>query len=77
MPGVCQLKKDLKPSSTDQGDGVSALVIAISMITAFCRHLKYVKNIVMVTDGRGGFDMDGSEAIAGQLVREGINLTVL
>lgn len=57
--------------------GISAIVVAIQMIGAFCRHLKYIKKIVLVTNGTGMFDPDGLDAIAAQIERERIELTVL
>jgi ATP-dependent DNA helicase 2 subunit 2 len=57
--------------------GISALVIAIQMITTFCRHLKYIKNIYLITNARGSFDPDGLEEIAQQLKDKDLNLTVL
>ena len=57
--------------------GISAIVVAIQMISAFCKHLKYIKKIVLVTNGTGCFDPDGLDAIAAQIERERIELTVL
>ncbi|KAI5804563.1 putative Ku family DNA helicase [Geopyxis carbonaria] len=77
MPDVRKLKDAFKPSETNDGDGISALVIGIQMITAHCKKLKYIKNIVLVTDGTGSFDPDGLSDIAAQLKTEKINLTIL
>lgn len=37
---------------------ISAIVIAIQMITKYCKKLKYKRKIVLVTDGRGSLDAD-------------------
>lgn len=47
------------------------------MITAHCKKLKYIKNIVLVTNGTGSFDPDGLSDIAAQLKAEKVNLTIL
>ena len=73
MPDLRRLREVIKPSKTDQGDGltprlsgtklmldtaVSALVLAISMINKQCKQLKYRRRIVLVTDGKGYIDSD-------------------
>lgn len=77
MPGIRTLKSHFHPSNTEDGDGISAVVIAISMITAYCRHLKYIKKIVLVTNGTAMFDTEGIEAIQSQMIEQRIELTVL
>jgi ATP-dependent DNA helicase 2 subunit 2 len=37
---------------------ISAIVIAIQMITKHCKKLKWKRRIVLVTDGRGSMDAD-------------------
>lgn len=56
---------------------VSAVVIAIQMISKFCRHFKYKKEIVLVTNGNGSIDADDMSEITSKLRSENINLTVL
>lgn len=77
MESMRDLKRDLVPSSTVQGDGISAICIAIDMIMRYCKKLKYIRNIVLVTDGRGSFDVDGVDDICRQIKEERINLTVM
>jgi ATP-dependent DNA helicase 2 subunit 2 len=77
MPQVRELEKSLRPNSTDEGDGISAIIIAIQMIMTHCRKLKYKKNIVFVTNGTGDFDTDDIENIVNGIKDENINLTVL
>ncbi|KAL8758416.1 MAG: hypothetical protein Q9199_001491 [Rusavskia elegans] len=58
LPDLKQLRSKIVPSSTDKGDAISAIVIAIQMITKYCKKLKYKRKIVLVTDGRGPLDAD-------------------
>ncbi|KAG0644451.1 SPOC like C-terminal domain-containing protein [Tuber brumale] len=79
MDHVRDLNRVLVPSrgKGEGGDGFSAICIAVDMIMRYCRKLKYIKNVVLVTDGRGEWDDEGCEEIVGQIQEEGINLTVL
>ncbi|KAK6510326.1 ATP-dependent DNA helicase II subunit 2 [Arthrobotrys conoides] len=77
MPQIRGLKKLLAPSSTDQGDGISALVVALDIIEKYCKRLKYIRNVVLLTNGTGDFDFDGINDIIGQIKEQKINLTVL
>ncbi|KAK6353706.1 ATP-dependent DNA helicase II subunit 2 [Orbilia blumenaviensis] len=77
MPQIRGLKKLLGPSTTDQGDGVSALVVALDLIEKYCKKLKYIRNIVLLTNGTGKFDFDGVDDIIEQIREHKINLTVL
>lgn len=77
MPDVRELQSTLKPSKTNKGDGISAICIAIEMIMTYCKKLKYIRNICLVTDGMGDFDTDEIDSIKDQIKAEGINLTIL
>lgn len=77
MPQLRNLQSAAKPSNTNKGDGISALCIAIQMIMTYCKKLKYIRNICLVTNGTGEFDPDELEEIKHQIKSEGINLTVL
>jgi ATP-dependent DNA helicase 2 subunit 2 len=55
---------------------LSALVVAVDVIMKYCKHLKYIKNIIMITDGKGAIDWSEQDAIAQQINRENINLKV-
>ncbi|KAF8418820.1 putative Ku family DNA helicase [Tirmania nivea] len=77
MPQLRAVRESIQPSETDQGDGISAIVIAIQMIAKYCKKLKYTRNIYLVTNGTGSFDPDGIEEIVAQINNEGINLTIL
>jgi len=77
MPQLRAVRDSIQPSKADQGDGISAIVIAIQMIVKYCKKLKYIRNIYLVTNGTGSFDPDGIEEIVARIKDEGINLTIL
>lgn len=56
---------------------ISAIVLAIQMISTFCKRLKYRKKIVLVTDARGSIDGEDNDAIVEKLRKEGIELVVM
>ncbi|KAL8722577.1 MAG: hypothetical protein Q9225_000973 [Loekoesia sp. 1 TL-2023] len=58
LPNLRQLRRKIELSNTASGDAISAIVIAIQMITKYCKKLKYKRKIVLVTDGRGSLDAD-------------------
>ncbi|KAE9988409.1 hypothetical protein EG328_011169 [Venturia inaequalis] len=77
MADLNHLRDELKPSRTNKGDGVAAIVVAIQMITNHCRKLKFIRKIVLVTDARNPMDHDDNEAIVRQLKEDNIQLVVL
>ncbi|KAF1816526.1 ATP-dependent DNA helicase II subunit 2 [Eremomyces bilateralis CBS 781.70] len=77
MPEIRKLTEDLHPSRTNEGDAISAIVIAIEMITAHCKRLKYKRNITLVTNGTSGVYADDLDEIANKLKDDGIELVVL
>ena len=56
---------------------ISAIIIAIQMITKYCRHLKYIRRIVLVTNAQGSIDGDGLPDITKKIKNEGIELVVV
>ncbi|KAL9026873.1 MAG: hypothetical protein Q9196_004527 [Gyalolechia fulgens] len=58
LPDLKQLRRKVELSNTASGDAISAVVIAIQMITKYCKKLKYKRRIVLITDGRGSLDDD-------------------
>ena len=56
---------------------ISAIVIAIQMITKYCKKLKYKRRIVLVTDARGSMDADDSSEITKKIVADGMELIVV
>jgi ATP-dependent DNA helicase 2 subunit 2 len=79
MTTVRAVQERMRPSHTDEGDAFSALAIAVQMMSEHCRHLKYRKNIILVTDGRGSINADDEDIsnITKKITQDGINLTVL
>lgn len=58
MPDLNALREQIKPSETNDGDAISAIIIAIDMITEFTtlksgKPGKYGRKIVLLTDGEG------------------------
>jgi len=56
---------------------MSALVVGLDLIMKYCRHLKFIKNVIMITDGRGSTDWSQSDEIAEQIKKESINVSIL
>jgi ATP-dependent DNA helicase 2 subunit 2 len=56
---------------------MSALVVGIDLVLKYCRHLKYIKNLIMITDGRGHIDWSGSDDITLQIKKENIAVSIL
>lgn len=77
MPDIRKLRDAIKPSKTNRGDAISAIVVAITMINEFTRTLKYKRKIVLVTNGTGPMSGDGLEEIQKKIVEDGIELVIL
>lgn len=77
MASLRKLEESIKTSDMDDGDAVSAIVIAIEMINAFTRNLKYKRQIFLVTDGLGAIDGDEIDEISNKMNQSNIELTVL
>ncbi|KAI9658894.1 MAG: ATP-dependent DNA helicase II subunit 2 [Bathelium mastoideum] len=77
MSNLRDLRGMIKTSSTDRGDALSALAIAIQMISSHCRKLQYIRQIVLVTNGRGRMDADDLIDISSKLIEDGIKLVVV
>jgi ATP-dependent DNA helicase 2 subunit 2 len=56
---------------------MSAIVVGMEMIAAFCKQLKYIRRVVLVTNGRGSLDSDDNDKIAKRAIDLGIELTVM
>ena len=78
LPELRKLPQVLKPSHTDDRDIVSAIILAVDMINRHCKHLKYKKKVVVITNGVGSqIDEDDTETVAQQFKDNSIELTVL
>ena len=95
LPDLKRLRSKVKVSNTNKGDGtapvlpppkqylidiaISAIVIAIQMITKHCKKLKWKRKIVLVTDGRGTLDADpeGISEISKKIKADEMELVVV
>ena len=76
MPEIRELQQRLVTSSTDHGDAVSAIVLAVDMIEKHCKRNQWIKKIILVTDGKGPIDPDLGD-IPNKIKKDNIELTVL
>ncbi|KAI1458335.1 ATP-dependent DNA helicase II subunit 2 [Annulohypoxylon moriforme] len=77
LTGLRSLQSLIKPSDTESGDSISAIVLAIDMIGRFTKKLKYKRKIILVTDGEGSVDPDDFDDISSEIKDCGIELVVL
>jgi ATP-dependent DNA helicase 2 subunit 2 len=77
MSSLRSLQTAIVPSQTIAGDAISAIVVAVDMIDTFTKKLKWVRKIVLVTDGQGALDDDDTSDIAKKMNDSNIQLTVL
>ncbi|KAF7718434.1 Uncharacterized protein PECH_005915 [Penicillium ucsense] len=77
MPDIRRLRDIIKPSSTDRGDAISSIVVAIQMINTYTKKLKYKRKIVLVTNGTGPMNNEGIEEIQRKIKDDGIELLIL
>ena len=77
MTALKRLTELIRVSDTDNGNAISAVVLAIEMIANFTKKLKYKRQIYLITDGIGPIDADDLEDIASKIDESGIELTVL
>ena len=56
---------------------ISAIVLAIQMIIKYCKKLKYLRKIVLVTDGRGSMDAEDVSEITKKMKEDSMELVVM
>lgn len=77
MHNLQVLRDRVKPSQTQAGDCLSAIVVAIEMIEKLTKKLKYNRRIILVTDGEALMDSSDINEISEKMKKSGIQLTVL
>jgi ATP-dependent DNA helicase 2 subunit 2 len=77
MPDIRRLDALIKPSKTDKGDAISAIILAIQMIVTYCKKLKYKRRIVLVTNGQGWMSNEDLDQITKKIKEDNIELVVL
>ncbi|KAF2264937.1 SPOC domain-like protein [Lojkania enalia] len=82
LPDIRSLHEQLKPSSTNNGDLLSALAVAAQMIDTATtgktgNRLKFDRRIIIVTDGMGYMDTTDLDAIASKLKSDEVELTLV
>jgi ATP-dependent DNA helicase 2 subunit 2 len=77
LSDIRYLRDELRPSETNGGDALSAIVVAIQMIIKHCKKLKFKRFITLVTDGTGSLDADDVAEITSKMKEDGIVLTIL
>jgi ATP-dependent DNA helicase 2 subunit 2 len=77
MRSLATLRDRVKPSDTQTGDCISAIVVAIEMIEKLTKKLKYNRKIILVTDGEAPIDGSDVNDISEKMKRSHIQLTVL
>ncbi|KAL4952578.1 SPOC like C-terminal domain-containing protein [Aspergillus filifer] len=77
MSDIQQLGEKIKPSNTDRGDAISALILAIQMIITHCKKLKWKRKVVLVTNGMGRMNSENLEDIISKVKEDNIELVIL
>ncbi|CAN8097257.1 unnamed protein product [Discula destructiva] len=82
LPEIKDLKARLRPSGTESGDAMSAIVLATEMINEFTTNAKgkpllYKREVYLITDGTAAIDDDDVDEIADRLNDVGVKLTVV
>lgn len=77
MTSLKTLQSKVKPSEIEDGDAISAIVVAVDMIDTYTKKNKWKRQICLVTDGRGEIDPDDIDDISKKMRESGIELTVL
>jgi ATP-dependent DNA helicase 2 subunit 2 len=77
MRSLATLRDRVKPSDTQTGDCISAIVVAIEMIEKLTKKLKYNRKIILVTDGEAPIDGSDVNDISEKMKTSHIQLTVL
>ncbi|KAF1993083.1 SPOC domain-like protein [Amniculicola lignicola CBS 123094] len=82
LEDIRALQEKLKPSATDEGDVLSALAAALTLIDAATtgksgNRLKYDRKVIIITNGRGFIDAADLNAIASKAKGDEVEITIL
>lgn len=77
LPQMKELKNTIRPSNTETGDAMSAIITAAEMINVVTKRNKYDRRIYLITDGHGLIDGEDVDEIANRLNDLDIELIVL
>ncbi|KKK18842.1 hypothetical protein P175DRAFT_0451518 [Aspergillus ochraceoroseus IBT 24754] len=77
MPDLRKLAEEIRPSNTDKGDAISALILAIQMIITHCKKLKWKRKIVLITNGVGRMSGENLDEILSKIKEDNIELVIL
>ena len=79
LPDLKQLHSKIRLSQKVNGDAISAIVIAVQMITKHCKKLKYKRKIVLITDGKAPLDADPDSVaeITKKITQDDMELVIL
>ncbi|KAF7879394.1 hypothetical protein EAF04_000590 [Stromatinia cepivora] len=82
MTDLEEMQEVIKPSGTDAGDAISAVVVAMEMIKGHTtlksgKPGKYARKIVLVTDGKGFMHGEELDDIAKEISKNDIKLVVI
>lgn len=82
MTQLRKLQQSIKVNETEEGDAISAVVVAIEMINKFTRNargepLKYTRKVVLMTNGRGPIDDADVDEVSKKLNEDGIQLVIV
>lgn len=77
MSSLRNLQAVIKPSNTETGDALSAIVVALQMLSTFTKKLKYTRRVYLITDGNAPIDADGIDHIIEKANEDGVEIIVL
>ncbi|KAM3077292.1 ATP-dependent DNA helicase yku80 [Clarireedia jacksonii] len=82
MSHLEQFREEIKPSNTDAGDAISAIVVATDMIEKHTtlksgKPGKFARKLVLVTDGQGNMDGEALDDIAKHINECDITLVII
>lgn len=77
LASLLEAKAELVPNGDNGGDLISGIVVATQLIKLHTKTQKWIKNIVVLTNGNGVIDLHDEEGLIRQLNENNITLKVL